>query len=143
MESIKYKRPLEEGLWTINDVSLSLLGHRCTSCGEVFFPRRKRSHCAHCFRRTLEEINLGPEGKITSFSIVMIAPAGGFYRGHVPYAYGCVDLPAGVRIKSLMARDDIGVLKVGMLVTLSTEVLYESDEGIPVETFVFKQLKEK
>lgn len=142
MDNIRNARPLEEGLWTVADGGLSLLGHRCASCGEVFFPRRKRSHCAHCFCRTLEEIYLGPKGKIASFSVVMIAPAGNFYRGPVPYAYGCVDLPEGIRIKGLLARDYLDILAVGMEVRLSTEVLYVSDEEIHVEAFVFKPLKE-
>ena len=140
MENTK-SQPLEKGLWTFNGINLTLLGHRCTSCGELFFPRRKCSHCAHCFSNTLEEIHLGPEGRIATFSIVMVSPAGGYYHGPVPYAYGCVDLPEGIRIKSLMARGDMDNLEVGMVVTLSTEVLYESGEGVPVETFVFRHLK--
>ncbi|MBN1828465.1 MAG: OB-fold domain-containing protein [Deltaproteobacteria bacterium] len=141
MDNIRHTRPLAEGFWTVSDGGLSLLGHRCASCGEVFFPRRKHSHCPHCFRQTLEEINLGPEGCIVSFSIVMIAPAGEFYRGPVPYAYGCVDFPVGVRIKGLMARDDLDTLDVGITVTLTVETLYVSDEGMHVETFVFKPQK--
>jgi uncharacterized protein len=138
MKNIEMAQPLEEGLWTVSEGCYFLLGHRCESCGEVFFPRRKRDHCPHCFSRTLQEIHLGSEGKLVSFTMVMVAPAGGFYRGPVPYAYGCIDLPEGVRIKGLLAGEDLDVLDVGMMMTVNVEVLYVSSEGVPVETFVFK-----
>jgi uncharacterized protein len=134
-------RPLEVGLWTLRGTDLKLLGHRCTSCGELFFPRRKAAHCAYCFKNTLEEIELGSEGRVSSFSKVMVTPAGGYYRGPVPYAYGCIDLPEGIRIKGLISRGDVDDLQIGAAVKIVKEVLYESDEGIPIETFVFKLMR--
>jgi uncharacterized OB-fold protein len=134
----KTARPMEPELWTLSGSRLKLLAHQCTSCGELFFPRRKALHCAHCFKNNLDEVALGPEGKIVSFSKVIVPPSGGYYRGIVPYAYGCIDLPEGIRIKGLIAQDDIDHIKVGSEVELATEVLYESDEGLPIETFVFR-----
>lgn len=138
MYKTNFLKPLEEGLWVATEGGYLLLGHLCTSCNEVFFPRRRRQHCPHCFCNRLKEIYLGPDGRLSSFSIVMIAPGGGFYRGPVPYAYGCIDLPDEVRIRSLLASDEIEILEVGMAVTLTIEVLYVSDDGVPVATFLFR-----
>ena len=119
---------------------LQLIGSRCKSCGEIYFPRKERQWCVHCQQSTLEDVKLGSNGKIASFSVIMVPPGGGYYKGSVPYAYGCVDLPVGVRVKALFATDNFDELKAGGDVELIVDKLGEDEEGNNVLTFKFKPI---
>nr|HID59948.1 DNA-binding protein [Desulfobacterales bacterium] len=135
----KNRIPIKEGLWTTpaSGEEPQLIGSKCKACGELFFPRKEKGWCIHCQQETLEDVRLSRRGKIVSFSVVMQQPGGDFYKGPVPYAYGCVDLPDGIRIESLFTTDDFNELKVGRDVELRIEKLYEDDEGNEVLTFKF------
>jgi uncharacterized protein len=134
------KVPIATGLWeepASPDAKPRLRGSRCTLCGETYFPPKKKGWCLRCHKKSLEEVKLSPRGKIASFTIVERAPAGGFYQGPVPYAFGFVDLVDRVRLKSLFT-DDLSRLKVGLEVELVIEPLYADEQGNEVTTFKFK-----
>jgi uncharacterized OB-fold protein len=137
--SSKKKIAVEEGLWTIPS-SLGekpqLIGSRCLSCGEIYFPRKKKGLCIHCQQKTLDDVLLSGKGKIVSFSVVEQPPAGGFYKGPVPYAYGVVELPEGVELLSLFTGN-LGELEVGMEVEMVIEKLFDDDEGNEITTYKF------
>lgn len=135
--------PISEGLWAKQLPTKGeprLIGSRCPSCGEFFFPRKPRGICVHCQHQGLEEVELSQRGKIASFTVAMQPPGGGFYKGSVPYAYGCVDLPEGVRVETLFTGCDFGDLKVGAEVQLVIERLYTDDEGNEITTYKFKPI---
>jgi len=135
--------PLRENFWTTpseDGGKAILIGSRCTACGEIFFPKKEKNWCVHCNTTNLEDITLSRTGKIATFSVVMQQPGGGFYKGPVPYAYGCVDLEEGVRIETHFSTDDFEKLKVGLDVELVIEKLCEDEEGNDVLTFKFKPL---
>lgn len=142
----KKRIPLMDKLWAeplSPDEKPQLLGSRCKYCSEIYFPVRKRDWCIHCQKQGLEEIRLGPKGKIASFTVVMQQPGGGYYKGPVPYAYGIVELPEGVKVKSLFETDDFEDLKVGGEVELTIGKLHENEEGQEVETFKFKPVQKR
>ena len=135
--------PIREGFWTTpssQDEKIQLIGSRCTTCGELFFPKKEKGWCLHCYKNSLEDIKLSRKGKIVTFSVVMQQPGGGFYKGPVPFAYGCVDLPDGIRIETLLSADDPDKLEVGMDVELEIEKLCDDEEGNEISTFKFKPL---
>lgn len=135
--------PIREGLWTRKeDGKTHLLGSRCLSCGEVFFPRKLAGFCTHCHALNLQDIVLGRLGRISSFTVVMIPPAGGFYHGAVPYAYGCVELPEGVRVRAQLAVKNFDRLTVGMEVITVVEKLHGDENGRDVVTFRFKAIED-
>jgi len=137
--SSKKKIAVEEGLWTnpsIPGEKPHLIGSRCLSCGELYFPRKKKGLCIHCQQRALEDVLLSGKGKIVSFSVVAQPPAGGFYRGPVPYAYGAVQLPEGVELFSLFTGN-LDELRVGMEVEMIVEKLFDDDEGNEITTYKF------
>jgi uncharacterized OB-fold protein len=136
----KMKVPIETGLWAEPESPQEkphLIGSRCTVCGEIYFPRKKKGWCLRCHKKTLEEVQLSNRGKIASFTIVEQAPAGGFYKGPVPYAFGFVDLTDQVRLKTLFT-DDLTKLKVGQDVELVIDTLHEDEQGNEVTTFKFR-----
>lgn len=135
--------PIREGFWTTPSSAnekAQLIGSKCSSCGEIFFPKKGKGRCVHCQKMTLEDIKLSRKGKIATFSVVMQQPGGGFYNGPVPYAYGCVDLPEEVRVETLFSTDDFDKLEVGKDVELTIEELCEDKEGNKILTFKFKPI---
>ena len=139
MSDSKKGIPIEEGLWITPSSpgeKPQLIGSRCLSCGELYFPRKKKGLCIHCQQRGLEDVKLSGRGKIVSFTVVEKAPAGGFYKGTVPYAYGDVHLLEGVALRSLFTGN-MDELKVGMDVEMVIEKLCDDDEGNEIITYKF------
>ena len=77
-----------------------------------------------------------PLPRALRFSVVKQPPAGGFYKGPVPYAYGAVELSEGVELISLFTGrlDD---LEVGMEVEMVIEKLFDDDEGHETTAYKF------
>jgi uncharacterized OB-fold protein len=138
-ESKKKTVRLKEEFWTpdIPGEEPRLIGSQCDNCGELFFPKKEKGWCVQCQKSSLKDIHLSRVGKIISYSVVMQQPGGGFYHGEIPYAYGQVELPEGIRIITLFAADDFDDLEVGKNVKLVIDKLCEDDEGNEVVTFKF------
>ena len=111
-----------------------LMGVKCKSCGELFFPKRMR--CINCFGEEMEEVPLSKRGKIYSYTIVHHATPG--YTGPLPYAVGAVELPGGIVILSPLTQGHLGQLKIGMDVELVLEKLCEDEKGNDVISYKFK-----
>ena len=135
----KRKIPFAEGMWVIkpDDGRPTLLGSRCPSCGELFFPKKEKGICVHCQYPSLENVELGREGKIVAFTTVLQAPAGGVYFGPVPYHYGLVDLVGGIRVETQLGGE-LEKLKIGQRVVLTVEKLYTDKNGNEIEAFIFR-----
>jgi len=140
---VKKQIPLKEGFWTTpkSEDQPRLIASKCEFCGEIFFPKKDNNWCLHCYQATLKEILLSREGKTASFSVVMQQPGGGFYKGPVPYAYGLVDLPDGIRMWSLFDCDNFEDLAQEQDVELVINKLHEDNEGNEVVTFKFRPKK--
>ena len=130
---------LQEDFWTsaTPDGRPRLIGSHCENCGEVYFPKKPKGWCVHCQHQTLEDVLLSPRGRISTITVVQQQPAGGFYHGPVPYAYGLVDMPEGVRVLSRITANDLGAIQVGSEAELVIRSLHEDQEGRDVITFMF------
>lgn len=137
MECGKKTVPLREELWTASGDQVRLIGSSCTLCGEVFFPKKKSAFCPHCQHEGLQDATLGSRGIITTFTVVRQQPAGGFYKGPVPYAYGVVRLPDGVNVETLFTGCKPDEIKTGLEARLVIEKLHEEDGGTEVVTYKF------
>lgn len=131
--------PIKEGLWIQDGENSVLLGSQCTNCREVIFPKKDNNFCPQCHTKGLTEIKLSGEGTINGFTVVNQQPAGGFYKGPVPYAYGIVRLPEGVNIMTLFTACDWEKMKIDQKAQLVIEKLYE-EEGQEVLTFKFSPM---
>lgn len=135
----KEQVPIKEGLWRVSPGGeVRLIGSKCLSCGEVFFPRKESGICVHLQERDLQDIELSTAGKIMTFTVIYQQPGGTYYKGPVPYAYGIVDLTEGVRVETLLTGCDVEEFEVGMDVSLTLEKLGEDEEGRDVITFKFQ-----
>lgn len=136
----KEKVPVKDGLWEMVGGEAYLVGSRCGSCGEVFFPRKENVFCPHCQHKSLADISLSNEGKIVTFTVVHQQPGGGFYKGPVPYAYGVVQLPEGVNVLTLFKAGDPERIKVGLKARLVVEKLFDESDVSEIVTYKFTPL---
>jgi len=142
MSGDKKRIPIKEKMWiTKSNGEARLLGSRCPACGELFFPIKDSGICVHCQHEGLETVELGPFGRIVSYTAAMQPPAGGYYHGPVPYSFGLVDLDDGVRVETHLGGE-FEKLKVGMRAQLAIETLYTDEQGNEVQAYCFLPVEE-
>lgn len=132
--------PFKEGLFTwplAPGEQAFLLGNKCKSCGKIYFP--KAALCPECLKENgLEELKLTTRGKLYTYTIVRV-PSPGF---KVPYAFGYVDLPEGVRVCSqISAAEPLeGNLQLGMDMELFIGQVRQ-DANQPIIGYLFRPVK--
>ena len=133
--------PIEAGFFTIPDDPAEvprLLGSRCQSCGEVFYPRRVV--CAKCLHEGTDDVALGPRGTLFTWTYVHV-PLFAKKDGSVDaYGVGQIDLPEGPRVQAILVGgpDDFAI---GMELELDLESLGPDDEGNDVVIYRFRPVK--
>jgi uncharacterized OB-fold protein len=138
VNSEKKEVVLDEGLFhqgTSPEDKSYLIGSKCKTCGNKFFPRRVI--CPICLKEdTIEEISLGNKGKIYSYSIARLSMPG--YPA--PYMLAYVDLESGPRIYSLITgcEPKEGILEVGDEVELVIGKITEDESGNHIIAYRFK-----
>jgi uncharacterized OB-fold protein len=123
------RTPIELGLFTIPQdpaASPRLLGTRCRGCGERFHPRRPV--CAACLGRDLEDVELGPGGRIHAFTQVSWPLRPSKRDRAAGYFVVQVDLEDGPRVQGVLAPD-AGEPQIGMRVLLGLETVRDADDG--------------
>jgi len=140
MDDQKKRIPVREGLWAEPAATAEnpqLLGSRCPSCEELFFPKKDIALCGYCQSSELEEVKLSQTGKVYSYTVVTQRPPV-YYKAEVPYALGFVELPEGIRIETLFTGCDPDSLHVGMDVEMVIEKLHEDEDGNEVMAYMFR-----
>ena len=64
------------------------------------------------------------------------------YKGPVPYSFGWVELPEGIRVETLFTGCAPENLKIGMKVEMVLEKLHEDDEGNEIICHKFRPIEE-
>jgi uncharacterized OB-fold protein len=129
---------IEDGFFTIPedlDEAPRLLGSRCQSCGEVFYPRRHV--CARCLHEGTDDLALGPRGELHTWTYVHVPLFAKRNAKVSAYGVGQIDLPEGPRVQSVLVGgpDDF---HIGMSMELELEVLGETPEGDDIVIYRFK-----
>jgi uncharacterized OB-fold protein len=124
---------VHDGLFTSGD-NPHLLGSRCTDCGGYHFPRHET--CAYCSSEHVEPVELSTNGTIWAWTAVTASPPG--YRGPVPYGFGVVELPEGVRVITRLTESDPTRLTFGQPVQFVVVPLHTDDDGNNVVTYGFE-----
>ncbi len=130
--------PVEEGYFTVPDdpaTAPRLLGSRCGACGEVFFPRRHV--CAKCLAEGCDDVELGPRGRLWTWTYVHVPLFAKKDARVDAYGVGQVDLPEGPRVQSIL-RGGPDELANGMEMELDHESLRTDDDGREVVIFRFR-----
>jgi uncharacterized OB-fold protein len=121
--------PVRDGLFTDDH----LVGGRCGACAHHHFPVAKT--CPYCSSTDIAEVALSPTGTLWSWTAVTAAPPG--YQGDVPFGFGVVELPEGVRVITRLTESDPERLTHGQPVQLRVVPLHVDDEGRTVTTYAF------
>lgn len=113
---------VRNGLFVIGD-DPALLGGRCRTCRQVCFPRQ--DVCPYCSEEPVDDIELSRAGALWAWTAVTAPPPG--YEGPVPYGFGVVELPEGVRVITRLTESDPAKLELGQTMVLVLEALTEED----------------
>ena len=90
--------PVRDGLFTADPPRL--VGSRCSSCMRYHFPAH--SVCPYCASPGASPVELSPIGHLWAHTSVTAAPPG--YQGDVPFGFGIVELPEGLRVITRMTE---------------------------------------
>lgn len=127
------KIPIIEGWFTTDTEEPHLIGNRCKSCGEYFFPKAFLCRNPNCRKKDLEEVFLSRKGNLWSFTVnhYQASPPYVPPSPFVPYGIAVVELPK----EKLMVMGQVShgyeldKLKIGMEMELIVEKLYDDQEG--------------
>jgi uncharacterized OB-fold protein len=123
---------VHDGLFTVG-AEARLIGGKCQTCGRRQFPRS--SLCPYCGGDDVSEALLSPTGTLWAWTAVTAAPPG--YQGEVPYGFGVVELPEGIRVLTRLTESDPAALEFGQDVQLRLVPLHKNDDGRDVLTWAF------
>ena len=125
--------PLRDGLLTTIDdpAAARLLGGRCPRCERLHFPAQ--ATCPYCSAGGCAAVPMSPRGVLDVCTTVINRPPG--YDGPLPFGFGVVELPEGLRIISRI--DDPLHVRPGDAVRLTLETLSTDTEGREVITYAF------
>lgn len=126
--------PVTAGLFELAaDGAGRLLGGHCGACARTHFPASV--NCPYCSAEACETQTLSTHGTLWLFTTVVNRPPG--YSGVVPFGFGVVELPEGLRIIARLTETDLERLAFGMPVRLTFVPLHVDDEGRQVMTYAF------
>ena len=112
-----------------------LQGHKCASCGAVFFDRRNA--CASCSNTEFKPQDLATEGVLRAYTIVSLAAPG----IPTPFVAGIVDLDGtSVRGNVINTEPDPDHVQTGMKLRLATYVVGTDDDGTEAIGFGFEPI---
>jgi len=105
-----------------------LEAEKCTACGKVHYPPRVA--CSQCGAKTFETIVLPREGKVVTYTVVRVPPAG--FTEQTPLPIALVELADGVRV--MVQIGDVGdpdSLEIGMPVRLEfRRISWDGEAGL-------------
>jgi uncharacterized OB-fold protein len=124
--------PIHPGLLTTDaDGSARLIGGHCAACEQLHLPAGPA--CPYCGAGGVSTRPLSRAGVVWGATTVIAAPPG--YLGPVPFGFGVVELPEGVRVITRLTGPD--VVAPGTPVTLTTEALPIDPDGRTATTWTF------
>ena len=101
---------------------------KCEACGKIHYPPRVA--CSKCGGTTFENITLPREGKVVTFTIVRVPPAG--FTEQTPLPIAIVEVMDGVRIMVQVGDlEDPSDLEIGMPVRLEfRRISWDGEAGL-------------
>jgi uncharacterized OB-fold protein len=103
-----------------------LLGSKCETCGNTFFPPTKV--CPKCRRRgKITPIEFSGRGKVFSYTIIHAAPK--MFEDYTPSTVAIVQLNEGPKVLSQLVDCEPDEIRIGMDVEVCFRKLFEQDRG--------------
>lgn len=121
-----------------------LIGSRCKSCGDYFFPKGSTCHNPNCMSTELEEVPLSRRGKLYTYTINYFQPPLPYVSPDpfVPYATAVMELEKEkMKVQGqIVSGYDFEKLKIGMEMEVVVEPLYKDSQGNDVIVWKFRPL---
>jgi enoyl-CoA hydratase len=129
--------PIKPGLFTLpsSDELPQLMGTKCKSCHEIYFPPMRDTSCPNCYETDMEELLLSRNGTVLSYTIVHMPPRE--WEGPVPYAVALIELSEGATFYSALTDCKPEEVKIGMEVELEIEKVRTDGDGNDVVGYKF------
>jgi uncharacterized OB-fold protein len=121
-------------MFTISDAGPRLLAGRCHACERLHFPATPS--CPYCAGTACSEREVGPTATLFLFTAIVTRPPG--FRGAVPYGFGVVELPEGLRVVTRLTELDLAKLRPGLAMRLVVAPLFADDDGTSVLAYAFE-----
>ena len=135
------KVALREGWYKIPerlDDEVYLIGTRCKSCGEVFFP--SKHYCMACTSPDVVDTPLGKKGIIDTFTICRMTAPGSVMQA--PYVLAKVKLPEGPIVMTVVTDCDPEEVDIGMKVEVVVRKVKADEQGNDVMAYMFRPVQE-
>ncbi|MCX8124760.1 MAG: Zn-ribbon domain-containing OB-fold protein [Spirochaetes bacterium] len=112
-----------------------ILGNQCPQCGKVFCPPKKT--CPYCYIDTKEWKEVGPKGKVVTYTVVYRQLAA--LKKNVPVAFGLIQLDgADNAMLHYIGDTDPKNIKIGMEV----EAVFAEEKKASIEAILhFRPVK--
>ena len=118
-------RPVHDSLFRVYDNGeIFLLGGYSPSSGKHHFPLLPA--CPYTGAEDVQPAELSNRGTLWGWTAVTTAPPG--YAGEVPFGFGVVELPEGLRVLSRITESDPAKLEFGMPMHLVVALLHTDDD---------------
>jgi uncharacterized OB-fold protein len=128
-------RAVHDGLFRLGtDGSVRLLGGYSPSSGKHHFPVLPA--CPYTGADDVEPVELSDHGTLWGWTAVTAAPPG--YDGVVPFGFGVVELPEGLRVITRITESDPARLEFGQPMRLVVAPLHTDDDGTEVVIYAFE-----
>jgi uncharacterized OB-fold protein len=126
----------KEGLFEEIEGKPTLIGSKCRSCGQTFFP--SKLVCLNCMSTEVELIRLSRDGKLYTYTTVYMNSE----HFSSPYTIGWIELREGIRIFSQIRGWQEQPLRIGMDMRIYVETLWQDGDN-EVVGFVFRPQPER
>lgn len=118
-----------------------LLGNRCRSCGEPFFPAARG--CTRCGSLDLEAFELGSRGTLWSSTVQRFQPKTPYDGGEAPeqfrpYGVGYVQLDCGLKVETRLSCEDEPRFEIGQPMRLVLLPYRKDESGADIFTYAFE-----
>ena len=128
------RRPVAPDLFSLDaDGTLGLLGGYSPTSGLHHFPRSEL--CPYTGADDVEPARLSDRGTLWGWTAVTAAPPG--YSGRVPFGFGVVELPEGLRVVTRITEADPSALAFDTAMHLVVDVVAVDDDGTEVVAWAF------
>ena len=134
--------PIKPGLFTLSSSSdelPQLIGTKCKACNEIYFPPMRETCCPNCYKTDMEELLLGRNGTVLSYTIVHMPPRE--WQGPVPYAVALIESSEGATFYSALTDCKPEDVKIGMEVELEIEKVRTDGDGNDVVGYKFSPIR--
>jgi uncharacterized OB-fold protein len=113
--------------WRLKKSRYGLVGSRCATCGQVFFPLR--TFCPACRRRgRIEEFKFSGNGEVLSHTVIRVAPEG--FERYAPYTVAIIRLDEGTNATGQIVANGASI-RIGSRVRPVFRKTYEDgSEGL-------------